>query len=77
MSICQVGMDSKPESTNVCIYVPENHPLIKLAAILPWRQLGEMALTDLKKTEKGFWWLGRQLILRIHLAILFYKHVST
>jgi hypothetical protein len=54
---------------NVVISIASNHPLIKLAKAIPWLKLGKIVMQDLKDTtEKGFWWLGRKLKLRIHLA---------
>ena len=69
MSICQHGMDSKLESANVSIFVSRTHPLILLANALPWRVMKDLAMSDLKKTLKGLWWVGRRLQLRIHLAV--------
>jgi hypothetical protein len=57
------------ESRPVTIDVPESHPLVELAGSIPWLQLYDLVLPDLKKTAKGMFWLGRKLKLRIHLAV--------
>lgn len=37
--------------------------------MLHWPTLFEIVIPDLKKTtSKGFWWMGRKLIIRIHLG---------
>jgi IS5 family transposase len=47
----------------------KDHPLIKLANALPWALLIAMVIPDLKRTTaKGFWWTGRRLLVRVHLA---------
>ena len=54
---------------SVCIFVATEHPLIKLANALPWSALMEIVVADLKTTTaKGRWWLGRKLLVRVHLA---------
>lgn len=69
MSICDSGIGSKAKAGEIVVEVAETHPLIMLAAVLPWLDLYEIILDDLKKsTKKGFWWLGRKLKVRIHLA---------
>ena len=55
------------QSIEICI--SEKHPLIRLANMLHWPTLFEIVIPDLKKTtNKGFWWIGRKLIIRIHLG---------
>jgi len=69
VSICDSGIGSKAKAGEIVVEVAETHPLIMLAAVLPWLDLYEIILDDLKKsTKKGFWWLGRKLKVRIHLA---------
>lgn len=69
VSICDSGMRSKVKTGKIEVEVTETHPLIMLAATLPWLELYKIILPDLKKsTKKGFWWLGRKLKVRIHLA---------
>lgn len=69
MSICQSGIGFKAQAGSVLVSVTEKHPLIRLSQSLPWQILADMVLPDLKKTKKGFWWLGRKLKLRTHLGI--------
>jgi IS5 family transposase len=69
MSICQSGVHCKVQAGNVLIDVTEQHPLIRLSQSLPWQALVDTVLPDLKKTKKGYWWLGRKLKVRTHLGI--------
>lgn len=70
MSINQSGLKDKVKCGLVSIYVDANHPLIKLASILPWDELFEIILPDLQKsTMKGKWWCGRALRVRTHLGV--------
>jgi len=69
MSICQSGVNRKVQSGSVLIDITDQHPLIRLAHVLPWEVLVDTVLPDLKKTKKGFWWLGRKLKVRIHLGV--------
>lgn len=69
MSICESGMRSKVKTGKILVEVTEKHPLIMLAATLPWFDLYQIIRPDLEKsTNKGFWWLGRKIKVRIHLA---------
>ena len=69
MGLCYLGLDSKTEAITVVLNVSPQHPLIKLAQAIPWEDLVEMVLPDLKKTtSKGFINVGRKLNLRTHLA---------
>lgn len=69
MSICESGMRSKVKTGQILVEVTEEHPLIMLAATLPWFDLYQIIRPDLEKsTNKGFWWLGRKIKVRIHLA---------
>ena len=69
MSICDLGMGSKVKTGKIEVDVNETHPLIMLANTLPWPDLYELILPDLKNTtKKGFWYLGRKIKVRIHLA---------
>ena len=70
MSLCQEGLNSKVYAASVSIFVPESEPLIKLSNQIDWGKIADLVMPDLKKTKKGFWWLGRKLYLRIHLAVL-------
>lgn len=69
MSICDFGIESKVFAGETVIQVSEKHPLILLAALLPWSEMFNLILDDLKRTTKnGKWWLGRKLKVRIHLG---------
>jgi IS5 family transposase len=68
MSIDDSGIKLKVEPTSVIVTVADSHPLIQLVNALPWEELTELVLPDLKKTAKGCWWMGRPLRLRIHLG---------
>lgn len=71
MSLCFSGLDEPCRLQPVTIEVSPEHPLIKLALVIPWSALAEIVLADLKGTTvKGKWWLGRKLKLRIHLGAL-------
>ena len=69
MSICQSGVGCNIQAGKILVEVTDNHPLIKLAQSLPWQELVDMILPDLKKTKAGFWWLGRKLMVRTHLGV--------
>jgi len=69
MSICQSGVGCAVQAGKVLIEVTEEHPLIRLSHSLPWQTLVDTILADLKKTKKGFWWLGRKLKVRTHLGV--------
>ena len=68
MSINNSGMTGKVSQTNISIPIEVTEPLLKLANLLDWKMLENIVFQDLKKTEKGAWWLGRPLMLRIHLG---------
>ena len=70
MSIDLSGRDANLESTDIVISVSGLDPLIKLGNVLPWPEMMDRVAEDLKSTTaKGFWWVGRNIIVRIHLAI--------
>lgn len=70
MSIDVSGRDAKVKPGFVRIEVAADHPLIKLALSLPWATLMALVIEDLKRTTaKGYWWLGRKIRVRIHLAV--------
>ena len=53
----------------VSVVVSQEHPLIKLANALPWIALINLVMSDLKETTaKRCWWMGRKLLVRVHLA---------
>lgn len=69
MAIDCSGQDSLPKEGFVTIRVKESHPLVLLAASLPWPMLIDLVVRDLKTTtRKGMWWMGRKIKVRIHLA---------
>ena len=69
MSLDLSGADTVVAAGTVAIDVGSEHPLIKLANALPWMVLITMVLPDLKRTTaRGFWWTGRKLRVRVHLA---------
>jgi IS5 family transposase len=70
MSLCRRGLETKLKGTTIRILVPSKDPLIQLANALDWELITEIVLPDLKQTAKGFWHLGRRLVLRTHLSIL-------
>src|SRR5262249_10935185 len=70
MSICQSGIDCKTQfcSSEISIHIKEEHPIIRLAQSLPWREMADLVLPDLKNTKKGQWTQGRKLKLQPHLG---------
>jgi transposase, IS5 family len=69
MSICFSGLDTPCCVRPVTIDVSPTHPLLQLARVIPWQALMDMVLPDLQRpTAQGKWWLGRKLMLRIHLG---------
>lgn len=69
MAIDTSGQEQLPKAGSVSIKVKEDHPLIQLAQGLPWAALMAIVIPDLKRsTTKGFWWMGRKIKVRIHLA---------
>lgn len=75
MSICESGIDEKIQAKKVLMDITEQHPLIRLGQSLPWRELFELILEDLKKTHKNTWWLGRKLKIRMHLGVYFLQQI--
>ena len=70
MSIKQDGLLIKSKSINVSIFVDKNDKLITLSNHLDWESIFNIVLPNLKKTAKGFWWLGRSLFVRTHLGVM-------
>ena len=69
MSICDSGIGIKVLGKKIEIDVADNHPLIVLANALPWYEMLEMILPDLKQsTPCRQWTRGRKLRVRIHLG---------
>lgn len=69
MSICKIGLDAKLKTTSITTLVSASDPLIRLSNLLEWEEMGAIAEVDLRNTAKGFWYLGRRLCLRTHLAV--------
>ena len=69
MSFDTQGFDQAVTGTTITLNIADQHPLIKLAQTLPWPDLLDLILPDLKQTEKRCWWRGRPLRIRIHLGI--------
>lgn len=75
MSICQSGIDCNIQAGKILVKITPNHPLIKLGQALPWQELVDLTLPDLKKTKAGQWWLGRKLKVRTHLAVYLLQQI--
>lgn len=76
MALSLEGLDTKLSGHIISVSVLETHPLIALSNSLPWSQLAGPVIADLKKTTaKGYWWLGRKLHVRIHLAAYFLQKI--
>lgn len=69
MSICQSGVGCVVQAGSVLVHISEQHPLIRLSQSLPWKNMVDTILPDLKKTKNGQWWLGRKLKVRTHLGV--------
>lgn len=70
MSICYSGINSKSHSVVVTLKPREDHPLIKLARVIPWEEIAKMVTPDLREsTIKKLLNIGRKLRLRIHLGV--------
>ena len=70
MSLDYSGLAHLIISARITMTVNEQHRLIKLANNLPWPELVELILPDLKATtSKLTWWLGRPLQVRTHLGV--------
>lgn len=63
------GKDSLIGEGTVSITIEKSHPLILLSNSLEWITLMDLVIVDLQETTaKGFWYLGRKLVVRIHLG---------
>jgi IS5 family transposase len=69
MSLDTSGFTKTLQGQSVLMTITDQHPLLKLANQLPWDVLLLTILTDLKRTEKRWWWVGRPLHVRIHLGL--------
>lgn len=69
MGICYSGLKCNVREGKITILVKEEHPLLQLSSMLDWQALSNIVLPDLQSTTAGGkWWLGRKLILRLHLG---------
>ena len=63
------GIHSAREGSAVAIELTLAYALVKFAQTLPWALLVSLIIDDLKRTiPKGKWWMGRKLLVRLHLA---------
>ncbi len=70
MSIHEDGLRCKIKGGDLIINIDEKHPLLILGNTLPWLQLFDIILPDLKiSTAKGKWWCGHALKVRVHLGV--------
>lgn len=69
MSLDVDGFSGEIESKEVVIHVSKDHRLLKLARNLPWEEMLQTIIPDLKRTERCCWWMGRPLRVRIHLGV--------
>jgi len=69
MSICDSGIGVKVCGKKMLIAVLNNHPLVLLSNQLPWEDMFDLVVNDLKNTtSKKQYYRGRKLKVRIHLA---------
>jgi transposase, IS5 family len=66
MSLNFDGFDQAVQSSAVTITIDSDHPLIKLAKVLPWQELVDIIWPDLKRTPRLIWWSGRPLPWQSH-----------
>lgn len=69
MSLDVDGFTNELIGDEVIIKIDNNHRLLKLARNLPWSEMLDYILPDLKHTERKCWWMGRPLRVRIHLGV--------
>lgn len=71
MSLYYAGLMAQSKSISLTLHVSASHPLIRLANAINWKEMSKISDADLKLTTvRGFWWLGRRLCLRTHLAVM-------
>lgn len=77
MSICDSGLESKICGGVVTMNVSSKHPLILLSNSIPWKEMYELIIDDIKaSTPKGQWWRGRKLKIRMHLGVYILQHLN-
>jgi IS5 family transposase len=69
MSLDVDGFTNDIEGGDVMVKISSDHRLLKLARNLPWDDMLEVILPDLKRTERKCWWMGRPIRVRIHLGV--------
>lgn len=69
MSLDVDGFSNEIEGGEVTIKINSDHRLLKLARNLPWDEMLDIILPDLKCTERKCWWMGRPMQVRIHLGV--------
>ena len=69
MSLDVDGFTNEVNGGEVVIKIDTSHRLLKLAQNLPWELMLEALLSDLQRTDKKHWWMGRPLRVRIHLGV--------
>lgn len=76
MGIELSGCNARVEETSVTIFIDKQHPLIQLAGVIQWEHFSEIVVADLKRTTvKGFWWMGRKILVRVHLGAYFLQRI--
>lgn len=76
MAIDLSGQDILVTPGHVMIEVKNNHPLILLANSLPWKNLIDLVIIDLKRTTaKGGWFTGRKIKVRMHLGAFLLQRI--
>ena len=68
MTIDLSDLGSKLNAHSIPIILDPNAPLYRLSNKIPWVQLSNQILPDLRKTPKGMWWVGRKINVRKHLG---------
>lgn len=68
MSLDVEGFTSEIGSGEVTIKISSDHRLLKLARNLPWDEMLDIILPDLKRTERKCWWMGRPMRVCIHVS---------
>ena len=55
------GFTNYIEGGDVMVKISSDHRLLKLARNLPWDDMLEVILPDLKRTERKCWWMRRPI----------------
>ena len=70
MSLCYEGLDKKLQDVSFTVKVSTSELILQVANLINWQHVATIAESDLKKTTKGFWWIGRKINLRTHLSVM-------